>query len=51
MANAASDRWEYVSAALTGDFTYKVLVEDTTWQAGDDAAGRGGEEQESWPTF
>jgi hypothetical protein len=48
---AAADRWELVLTEVDGDFAFKTLVDDGTWQVGDDVAGAAGTEVEVQPSF
>jgi len=45
---AASDRWELVLTEVEEGFAYKTLLDDVTWQTGEDATGV---ETEVRPTF
>jgi len=45
-------RWRFASTELpAGSFAYKFLLDDATWQQGEDAVGQGGEENEVAPAF
>jgi len=49
---AADDRWVLLLTELPAEpFEYKVLVDDVTWQAGDNVPGEGGEDNETTPVF
>jgi len=48
---AAADRWELVLTEVGGGFVYKTLVDDATWQVGDDVAGSEGVDNEVTPSF
>jgi hypothetical protein len=49
---AEDARWELVLTELPeGTFEYKVLVDDETWQGGDNEVGTTGEDNEVVPTF
>ena len=49
---AADDRWILLLTELPkGTFEYKVLIDDVTWQAGDNAVGEAGEDNEITPEF
>ncbi len=48
---AAADRWELVLTELEGPFSFKTLVDDTTWQTGEDVTATAGDEVEVTPTF
>lgn len=48
---AASDRWELVLTEVDEGFAYKTLVDDVTWQTGEDATGEPGVDNEVRPTF
>ncbi len=48
---AAGDRWELVLTEVDAAFAYKTLVDDTSWQVGDDAEGEVGVDNEVSPSF
>lgn len=48
---ASADRWELVLTEVDGDFAFKTLVDDTTWQVGDDSVGSAGAENKVIPSF
>jgi len=48
---AAADRWELVLTELDAPFVYKTLVDDVSWQVGDDVAGEPGVDNETAPSF
>ncbi len=48
---AAADRWELVLTEVDGGFAFKTLIDDATWQAGDDAVGEAGAERVVYPSF
>ena len=49
---AADDQWVLLLTELPqGPFQYKVLIDDVTWQAGDNVTGEAGEDNETTPTF
>jgi endonuclease/exonuclease/phosphatase family metal-dependent hydrolase len=47
----SGDRWELVLTEVDGEFPFKTLLDDVTWQAGDDALGSVGVDNELTPTF
>ncbi len=52
MEATADDRWELLLTELPdGPFTWKVLLDDETWQTGEDNAGQAGQVNETTPTF
>ncbi len=52
MVNLDAKTWRLVLPDLPGKtFAYKTLVDDLTWQAGADATGTVGADNEVWPTF
>lgn len=48
-----TDTWRWVSTEIPAGaaFSYKVLVDDVTWQTGSDNAGQGGQDHELSPSF
>ncbi len=48
---AAADRWELVLTEVSGAFAFKTLVDDVTWQTGDDVGAQAGDEIEVIPAF
>lgn len=47
-----SDRWTLVLTELpAGSFAYKILIDDATWQTGDNVEGTAGTDNETTPVF
>jgi len=47
----AADRWELVLTEVEGGFAFKTLIDDTTWQVGEDAVGEAGADHTVSPSF
>jgi len=47
----AADRWELVLTEVSGSFAFKTLVDDQTWQVGDDVSADAGQEVLIRPTY
>ena len=48
---AADDEWRLVLTEISSSFAYKTLVDDVTWQGGDDMPGTAGQDNDVTPTF
>ncbi|MBT3222630.1 MAG: hypothetical protein HN348_26440 [Proteobacteria bacterium] len=48
---AADDEWRLILTEVSGPFAYKTLVDDVTWQEGDDVSGTSGSDNLVTPTF
>lgn len=46
-----ADAWSLVLTEIPGSFLYKWLVDDTTWQQGDDVEAQAGQESTTTPSF
>lgn len=51
MRRVASGEHRFLGTELAGAFEYKTLIDDLTWQAGENAAGEAGKDNDTTPTF
>ena len=51
MQRTTIGQYGFTSTELTGDFEFKILLDDQTWQTGPNVQGKGGTTQMVMPTF
>jgi hypothetical protein len=51
MRRTNAGEFTFVATEITGDFQFKTLIDDKTWQMGPNVAGKGGTNQVVMPIF